>query len=86
MPHLRLNLYNASGDVPDVEGADFADLADARAQAIAGIRSVLSAEVLEGEVSLRGRLEIVDDNGSLLDTIPFEDALRVIPADPHKSS
>lgn len=86
MPHLRLNLYNATGDAPDDEGADFKDMDDARFQAIAGIRSVLSAEVLDGEINMQGRLEIVDDSGALLDTITFVDALNVIPAIRSQSS
>jgi len=86
MLHLRLNLYNATGDAPDDEGADYRDMEDARLQAIAGIRSVLSAEVLDGEINMQGRLEIVDDSGHLLDTISFVDALNVIPASGIQSS
>lgn len=86
MPHLRLNLYNATGDAPDDEGAEYRNLDDARRQAIAGIRSVLSAEVLEGELNLHGRLEIVDDTGSLLDTIQFAEALVVLPPATTQSS
>jgi hypothetical protein len=86
MLHLRLNLYDATGDAPDDEGADYRDLADARFHAIAGIRSILSAEVLDGEINMQGRLEIVDDSGALLDTIDFMDALNVIPASKSQSS
>ena len=78
MPHYRLNLYNATGQSEDAEGADYRDLAAARAAAIDGIRSILSAEALDGEINLHGHLEIVDDAGTVLDTIDFADVLKVL--------
>lgn len=78
MMHLRLNVYNAHGDTLDDEGSLFVDLAGARQAAMIGIRSLLSAEVLDGEINLKGHLEIVDDDGRILDNIPFVDVLRIV--------
>lgn len=78
MPHLRLNVYNGHGPTLDPEGAHFPDMAAARLAGIEGIRSFLSAEVLEGELNLDGHLEIVDDGGAVLVSIPFSDALKII--------
>ncbi|WP_404710261.1 DUF6894 family protein [Sphingomonas sp. MMS24-J13] len=62
----------------DPEGANFADLAAARRAGLEGIRSFLSAEVLEGELNLDGRLEIVDDEGTILANIPFSEAVKIV--------
>lgn len=78
MPHFRLNLYNAHGDLPDPEGADFATLDEARRAAIEGIRSVLGAEVIEGELNMKGHLDIVADDDSVVETIPFGEALKIV--------
>lgn len=81
MPHYRLNLYNAHGDLPDPEGADYATLDAARQAAIEGIRSLLGAEVMEGEMNLKGHLDIVADDGEVLESIPFVDALKIFGRD-----
>ncbi len=78
MPHLRLNIYNQQGETLDPEGTDFADLDAARQAGIEGIRSFLSAEVLEGELNLHGHLEIVDDLGTVVATIAFAEAVRIL--------
>lgn len=78
MPHLRLNVYNSLGAVLDPEGANFVDLAAAHRAGLEGIRSFLSAEVLEGELNLHGHLEIVDDSGAIIASIPFSDAVRIV--------
>ena len=78
MPHFHLNLYNAHGDLPDPEGADYATLDDARRAAIDGIRSLLGAEVIEGEMNLEGHLDIVTDDGRVVESIPFTDALKIV--------
>lgn len=81
MPHYRLNLYNAHGDLPDPEGAHYTDLAEARRAAIDGIRSLLGEEVIEGEMNLKGHLDIVADDGKIVETIPFGDALKIVGPD-----
>jgi hypothetical protein len=78
MPHLHLNLYNAHGDSPDPEGAEFADLPAARRAAMEGIRSLLSAEVMEGELNLNGHLQIAQDDGTILEDITFSEALKIV--------
>jgi hypothetical protein len=83
MPHLRLNVYNGHGPTLDPEGAEFVDVEAARRAGVAGIRSFLSAEVLDGELNLDGHLEIVDDGGTILASIPFSEAVKVIGRQSH---
>ena len=54
-----------------------ADLAAARTHAIDGIRSILGDEIRTGEVSIRGRVLIMDESNRILLTVPFTDAVEV---------
>jgi hypothetical protein len=77
MPIYYLHVFNEEVRAEDEEGADLPDLAAALKQAISGIRSILSEEVLKGELNLRGRVEIAGENGDVLRTVPYADAVTV---------
>jgi hypothetical protein len=78
MPCYYLNLHNGHGPIIDEDGADFADLASARQRAVEGIRSLLSHEVLEGRIDLRGHLDIVDETGVTVAIIAFADTIEIV--------
>lgn len=73
----HLHLHNAHVDAPDEEGMDLADLDEARAQALVGIRDFLGHELKEGALDLRGQIDIADAKGKLLLTIPFVEAVTI---------
>jgi len=77
MPTYYLHIHNGLGVTRDEEGAEHDDLEAARAEALAGIRSILKEEVGTGRLDLTGRIEIEDASGRLLLSIPFGDALHL---------
>jgi uncharacterized protein YegJ (DUF2314 family) len=77
MPIYHLHLINAHIDADDVEGHDLPDLDVARAKALAGIRDFLAHELAKGTLDFRGRVDIEDDNGAVLESISFADAVAV---------
>lgn len=77
MPRYHFNIHNSVGFVPDEEGRELPDLDTAREEALKGARSLLAEEILQGTVDLKGRLEILDEAGRLLFTIPFAEAVAV---------
>jgi hypothetical protein len=77
MPHFHLNLHNTHVDAPDEQGADFTDVADAREHAVTGIRDFLSHEAKAGVLDLRGRIDIADDRGAIVLSVPFAEALTI---------
>ena len=77
MPRYHLNLFDEQGPAPDDEGQDFEDLGSARDEAIRGIRSILADELLMGAITLGGRIEIADEDGRLLQTIDFSEAVEI---------
>ena len=77
MPRYHFNIDNGIGFVADEEGRELPDLETARAEGFRGIRSILAEDVLHGRIDLAGRLEVIDEAGVLLLTIPFADAVDV---------
>jgi hypothetical protein len=71
----HLNIRNGVGLVLDEEGREFVDLDAARADAIDGIRSVISEEARSGLLDLTGRIEITDGDGHLLCLVGYEEAM-----------
>ncbi|MGI4732047.1 MAG: DUF6894 family protein [Janthinobacterium lividum] len=73
------HLHIRTGDqvYPDLEGLELSDLAAARAEAIRGARSLMSAEVLGGTLTLDQSIEIEAADGRHLASIAFADALAV---------
>ena len=77
MPSYHLHLINAHVDADDSEGHDLPTLDAARAMAIEGIRGFLGEELSRGTLDLRGRIDIEDDAGAVLMTVPFSEAISI---------
>ena len=62
----------------DEEGVELPTLDDARERAIRGARELIAHEVARsGRVILHHRIEIADDDGSVLLTIAYGDVVRI---------
>jgi hypothetical protein len=77
MPFYHLHLSNASIEATDQEGIEVNDLAEARRRAVEGIRAFLGHELMKGTLDLRGRIDIANDTGSVVATVPFADAIVI---------
>ena len=77
MPRYFLHVRNGFGFAPDEEGQELPGIREARTVAIAGARSLLMAEVATGRLDLRGRVEIADESGGLIETVEFRDAVAI---------
>jgi len=77
MAQFYLHIHNDHGDAEDDEGTDATSLAEAREKAITGIRSLLASEVANGEMNLKGRIDISDPRGTVLLSVPFSEAVAV---------
>jgi hypothetical protein len=65
-------------DVPDQEGANLRDITAAREHAVEAAR-VLMCETLaqDGRISLHHRIDIEDDAGGVIASVPFGEAVRI---------
>jgi hypothetical protein len=77
MPRYFFHIHNSHGAAEDDEGLEAESLSEAREKAITGIRSLLSAEAANGEMNLKGRIEISSEAGEALLSIPFSDAITI---------
>ena len=76
MPHFRFHIINDI-DVPDPEGQDLDNLAAAHMKAIDYARDLASAAVRQGRLDLQHRIDVEDEDGNVLATVTFADAIDV---------
>ena len=77
MGRYHFNVRNGSGYMEDEEGQELSGTDQARSIAVEGARSLLSAEVLAGDLDLRGRVEVTDEQGEIILVVDFEQVLTV---------
>ena len=77
MPRFYLHICNGSGFTEDEEGQEFTSAAAARQGAIKGFRDLLAGEILGGSLAVGSFIEIEDENGEVVGTVAFHDAVTL---------
>ena len=77
MARYYFNIRNGIGLTADDEGLELPSKTDARALAIKGARSLLSAEVMEGRLDLTGQIEVTDDDNEEVMTVRYRDVVCI---------
>ena len=77
----HFNIRNGDGFTADDEGMDLSSDEAAREHAIEGARSLISAEILEGRLDLKGQIEVTDDRKEPVMTVRYVDAIDFHPAE-----
>jgi hypothetical protein len=78
VPLFYFHLHDRFGSVPDPEARELADLEVVRAQALKGARSIISEDVGYGRIDLTGRIDVCDEAGELVLSLPFRDAVELV--------
>jgi hypothetical protein len=78
MPLFYFHLHDRFGAVPDPDPRELPDLDVVRAQALKGARSIISEDVYEGRVDLTGRIDVLDDAGNMVLSLPFSEAVELV--------
>ena len=76
MAHYLFHVINDI-DAPDDEGQDLDNLALAHLKAIDYARDLASAAVRQGRLDLSHRIDVEDDQGNVLVTVTFGDAIEI---------
>lgn len=79
MPIFFFHIYD-DFEFTDEHGIDMADAAAARVAALAGARGMMSEQVKKGHLSLHHRIEVEDEDGGAVLTLPFGDAVVITAA------
>lgn len=77
MPRFYFQIYNGNGHTLDEEGQDLADVGEARAVAVSGIRSLLGEELAAGSMDLDGKIDVTDKEGTVVLSLPYSDAVEI---------
>lgn len=82
MPRYFFHVYDDL-DLRDQDGIDLADAAAACAAALAGAREMMCAQLMKGRLSLYHRIEVEDEGGTAILTLPFGEAVRIETSKPN---
>ena len=63
--------------IRDDEGIELPDAEAARAAAVAGGRAMMCDQLVKGRLSLHHRVEVEDEDGAAILTLPFGDAVEI---------
>lgn len=77
MPLFYFHIRRSEDEIRDTEGIDLPDLEAARREAILSARSILSQEVLQGDLPLHERIDIEDADGRLLLSVSFLETVNI---------
>jgi hypothetical protein len=77
MPRFFFHARDGDQRLDDPEGVDLPDLDAARAEAAVGAREIAAGRIRQGQMLDGQSLEICDEAGRTLATIPLADAARL---------
>lgn len=67
--HYHFNIRDGAEVIPDEEGAEFATLEAARAEARSSVRDLASEDIRNGRPAHAWQVEIISCEGTVLDSI-----------------
>lgn len=76
MPRYFFHIHDGL-ELLDEEGIELANAPAARAAALAGARGMMSEQVQRGRLSLHHRIEVEDEEGGCVLTLPFREAVVI---------
>ena len=79
---MPLYYFHVRGDgieILDPEGCECPDVQAAHREALAGARSILSEELKDGRLAVDERIDIEDEQGRLLCSVKFGEAIALPP-------
>ena len=74
-----MHLRNGSDQLLDAEGSEFEDLAALRGSVMANARGLMAGDVRDGLLDLRFRIDAEDESGEIVYSLPFAQAVNVVP-------
>ena len=78
MPRYFLHLRDGIDIALDEEGNDFSSIEDLQAAVLKSARDCIAGDAHTGTIDLRLRIDAEDENGGVVFSLPFADAVTVI--------
>ena len=80
MAQYFMHLRDGSDEVLDPDGQDFGDMITLRAAAMRNARDTIAGDVLNGIVDFRYRIDVENDAGQVVYSLPFKHAVTIVPS------
>lgn len=81
MPRYFLHLRDGSDVALDEEGTEYPDLAALRAAVLKSAHDCIAGDVIaKGVIDLRLRIDADDESGAVAYSLPFAEAVKIIPS------
>ena len=80
MSRYFLHLRDHVEEMLDPEGVELPSLEAVKKAVLEAARDVMSGDLRNGLLDLRYRIDVENDQGAIIFTLPFEHAVKVIPA------
>jgi hypothetical protein len=77
MPRFFFHVVDGVGTAEDEDGLVLDGVAAARDVAVEGARDILAAEIKYGSIDLNWRIDVADEGGAVVLTLPFSEAVLV---------
>lgn len=79
VPRYYLQLRNRAGEMLDPDGSECLDIDALRNVVLFNARDVIAGDVRRGRIDLSFRIDAEDASGALVHSLPFADAVDVVP-------
>ena len=79
MARYFMHLRDGTEQILDPEGLEFATMEAVRKAVLVSARDLMTGDVREGVIDLRFRIDVEDEGGEIVYTLPFKHAVNIIP-------
>ena len=79
MARYFMHLRDGTEQILDPEGLEFANIESMRKAVLVSARDLMTGDIREGVMDLRFRIDVEDEDGEIIYTLPFKHAVNIIP-------
>ena len=79
MARYYMHLRDGTEQILDPEGLEFASVEALRKAVLVAARDLMTGDIREGVIDLRFRIDVEDEGGEIVYTLPFKHAVNIIP-------
>ncbi len=79
MARYFMHLRDGTEQILDPEGLEFPTIEALRKAVLVSARDLMTGDVREGVIDLRFRIDVEDESGDIVYTLPFKHAVNIIP-------
>ena len=79
MARYFMHLRDGTEQILDPEGLEFPNIEAMRKAVLVSARDLMTGDIREGVMDLRFRIDVEDEAGEIIYTLPFKHAVNIIP-------